>query len=127
MVVVCAKMNLFEMLHERMHIIEMDTTAGVVAALEIIIGSCEREKRAHILTNSPSRSDALTALTIEPRSLSIDDDVRAYLSSPCLWGESAQRPRHGWVAYSTRWAEGEPAMNLLAKEPCRQEMGEPMK
>jgi hypothetical protein len=32
MVVVCAKMNLFEMLHERMHIIEMDTTAGVVAA-----------------------------------------------------------------------------------------------
>jgi hypothetical protein len=61
--------------------------------------------------NSPSRSDALSALISEPRSLSIDDDGRAYLTSPC----------------STKWPEGEPAMNLLAKEPWRQEMGEPMK
>ena len=47
MVVICAKMNLFEMLHERMHIVEMNTTASVVAALEIIMGSCETEKNAY--------------------------------------------------------------------------------
>jgi hypothetical protein len=31
-VIICAEMNLFEMLDKRMHIVEMNTTAGVVAA-----------------------------------------------------------------------------------------------
>lgn len=81
---------LFKVLDESMEIIDLETTASVIATLEgyriRIREAIQRDRR--VLTSSSSRSNMPTALIMEPWSLSKEEDTFPHLKSLGLWGVS---------------------------------------
>ena len=88
----------FEVVDERVHVVQVDAAALVVAALAVGAGGLvrgskdggggrRRRRREGALTNSSCRSKTLRALLMsEPRSLSIEDDILPNLKSLGLHG-----------------------------------------
>ncbi len=72
-------MALFEVLYKSMKVLKVETAACIIAALEVIdhLATGMRDGRGveMKLTSSSSRSMAESALRIEPRSDSMEEDI----------------------------------------------------